>query len=264
VGDQRTLKVHVHTDEPEAATTMFAGVGTVSHLDVADMLEGERARSRRLAGRNGPALTSALLAVVSGAGMRTLFESLGAHTLDGGPTLNPSTYDLLAGIHAVPAEQVVVLPNSANVIMAAERAADLSDKDVTVVATRSQQAGLAAAVAFEPGGDAAGIARAMEDALRHVRTGAVAPAARDDGQGRFSAGEAVGFVEDEVVAWGQPESTLRAVLEALGEGAELVTCIAGEQSPLDDERVRALAPAGVELECSEGGQPSYWWLLSAE
>ena len=67
------------------------------------------------------------------------------HVLDGGPTMNPSTYDLLAGIHAVPAEEVVVLPNSANVIMAAERAAELSEKQVLVVPHASQQAGLAAA-----------------------------------------------------------------------------------------------------------------------
>ena len=71
--------------------------------------------------------------------------------LDGGPTLNPSTYDLLAAIHAVPAEEVVVLPNSPNVIMAAERAAELSEKTVcVVVASRSPQAGLAAAVSLDP------------------------------------------------------------------------------------------------------------------
>jgi dihydroxyacetone kinase-like predicted kinase len=204
------------------------------------------------------------LAVVSGEGMRTLFEGLGVRTLEGGPTLNPSTYDLLAGIHEVPAEQVVVLPNSANVVMAAERAAELSDKRVRVVATRSQQAGLAVAVALEPGRDAAANAAAMEDELSHVRTGAVARAARDDGGGRFRAGEAVGFVDDELVAWGQPEPTLRAVLESLGDGAELLTCIAGDGAPLPAERVSALAPAGVELEHSDGGQPNWWWLLAAE
>ena len=68
--------------------------------------------------------------VVTGEGMRALFESFGVRTLDGGPTLNPSTYDLLAAIHAIDAEQVVVLPNSPNVVMAADRAAALSDKTV--------------------------------------------------------------------------------------------------------------------------------------
>jgi fatty acid kinase len=94
------------------------------------------ARDAKLAARapaaNGSATHAACgaIAVVSGDGIRELHEGLGFHTLDGGATLNPSTYDLLAGIHAVPAEEVVVLPNSSNVFMAAERAAELSEKTV--------------------------------------------------------------------------------------------------------------------------------------
>jgi dihydroxyacetone kinase-like predicted kinase len=178
--------------------------------------------------------------------------------------MNPSTYDLLAAIHAVPAEEVVVLPNSPNVLMAAERAAELSDKAVAVVASRSPQAGLAAAVSLETDRRAQENAEAMTDTLRHVRTGAVARAARDDVQGRFRTGEAIGFVQEELVAWGPPETTLREVLEDLGRDAELITCLRGADAPLDDAAVRALAGGDVELELSEGGQPSYWWLLSAE
>src|SRR4051812_38185761 len=237
VGDRSTLKVHVHTDDPERAIALFAGAGDVSRVDVADMRaqvadRGDRlsAGDRRWGGAAGA--RSGALAVVSGAGLRGLFESLGAHVLDGGPTLNPSTHELLAGIHAVDAEQVVVLPNSANVRMAAERAAELADKDVVVVPTRSQQAGLAAAVALQPGRDALENAAAMEDMLAQLRTGAVAPAARGDAQGRFGVGDAVGFVDDEIVAWGAAEPTLGAVLAALGDGAELLTCLSGPGAPL--------------------------------
>src|SRR6478735_2106220 len=120
VGDSTTLKVHVHTDEPERATHLFDGVGEVSRLDVADMHEQVEQRTARV---SEVIDTCGVLAVVNGAGMRVLFEGMGAHVLDGGPTLNPSTYELLAGIHDVPAEEVVVLPNSPNVRMAAERAA---------------------------------------------------------------------------------------------------------------------------------------------
>jgi fatty acid kinase len=265
VGDATTLKVHVHTDEPERATGLFAGAGEVSHFDVADMREQIGEREERLARPNGAEqATCGALAVVAGDGMRALFEGLGVHALDGGPTLNPSTYDLLAGIHAVPAEEVVVLPNSPNVIMAAERAAELSEKLVRVLPTRSQQAGLAVAVALESGRDAQANAAAMQDELAHVRTGAVAPAARDDAGGRFRAGEAVGYVEEELVAWGEPEATLRDVLGRLGDGAELLTCIEGVSAPLDGAGVAALAPDGVELEQSRGGQPHWWWLLAAE
>ncbi|HVS28792.1 MAG TPA: DAK2 domain-containing protein [Solirubrobacteraceae bacterium] len=267
VGDRTTLKIHVHTDSPERATALFEPFGSVSHLDVGDMREQIVERSQRLLGGNGGApdvQPCGALAVVIGDGLRELFEGLGAYALDSGATLNPSTYDLLAGIHAVPAEQVVVLPNSANVVMAAERAAELSDKAVSVVHSHSLQAGLAVAVAFDPTRDAAANAATMEQALTRVRTGAVALAARDDGEGRFSAGEAVGFVDEEIVSWGDPEAALQAVIDKLGADAELLTCIAGEGAPLELDRVRALVPDGVELDCSSGGQPSWWWLLSAE
>jgi DAK2 domain fusion protein YloV len=263
VGDQSTLKVHVHTDDPNAATALFADVGEISHLDVADMRAQVRRRDERFAGAPVVAVCGAL-AVTSGDGMRSLFESLGVRTLDGGPTLNPSTYDLLAAIHAIPAEEVVVLPNSPNVLMAAERAAELSDKRVHVVPSRSQQAGLAAAVSLDPAHDAQANAEAMEATLERVRTGAVAPAARDDASGRFREGDAVGFIDEQIVAWGRPREALRSVLEQLADDAELITCLRGAEAPLDDETVQALAAGEVEFELSDGGQPSYWWLLSAE
>jgi uncharacterized protein len=267
VGDRSTLKVHVHTDDPERAFRVFldAGADAVLHSDVADMRAQVAERSARLAAAARPASQrSGALAVVSGAGLADLFRSLGAQVVDGGPTLNPSTHDLLAGIHAVPAEHVVLLPNSPNVRMAAERAAELAEKEVVVVATRSQQAGLSAAVALASDRTAAENAAAMEDVLAALRTGAVAPAARADAGGRFAVGDAVGFVEDEIVAWGEAEPTLGAVMAELGDGAELVTVIAGADAPLGDERIAALAPSGVELELSDGGQPGWWWLLSAE
>jgi DAK2 domain fusion protein YloV len=262
VGDRATLKVHVHTDDPERATAIFAEHGSVSRLDVADMREQVVARAERLAA-SAPD-SCGVLAVVSGEGMAEMFRSVGATPLDGGPTLNPSTYELLAGIHSVPAEEVVVLPNSANVRMAAERAADLSDKRVRVVPSRSQQAGLVASVALDPHRDAADNATAMVEALEAVRTGAVTEAARDDGEARFHAGEAIGFVEEELVAWGDPEETLRQVLASLALDAELLTLIAGPDAPLGEDQIAGLVPEGVEFELSDGGQPSYWWLLAAE
>jgi DAK2 domain fusion protein YloV len=263
VGDRATLKVHVHTDDPERATAIFAEHGTISHLDVADMREQVLERVERLSAVT-PGDTCGVLAVVSGPGMADMFRSLGATPLDGGPTLNPSTYELLAAIHSVSAEQIVVLPNSSNVRMAAERAADLSEKVVVVVPSRSQQAGLAAAVALDPGRGARANAKLMHEALENVRTGAVAEAARDDGDRRFRAGEAVGFVDEELVAWGEPAETLETVLGELGREAELLTLIEGVEAPLHDAEVTALVPDGVEIEYSRGDQPAYWWLIAAE
>jgi DAK2 domain fusion protein YloV len=212
------------------------------------------------------------VAVVSGAGLAQMFGELGVHTIDGGPTLNPSTYELLAAIHEVEAEEVVVLPNSTNVRMAAERAAELSDKQVVVVPSTSQQAGLAAAVALAPERSLEENAWALQQALEHLRSGAVAPAARADAQGRFQPGEAVGFVEERMVAWGEPGETLRRVLRSLavdGNGsqpAELVSVLAGSEAPLALSAVERLLDGEVqaELELRDGGQPAYWWLLAAE
>ncbi len=262
VGDSATLKVHVHTDDPNAATALFANAGSVSHLDVADMRTQVQRRDERLTATE--TAVCGAVAVATGDGMRALFESLGVDVLDGGPTLNPSIYDLLAAIHAADAEQVVVLANSPNVVLAAERAAELSDKTVHVVRSRSLQAGLAAAVSLDSTRTAKANAAAMAATLGRVRTGAVAPAARDDAGGRFREGEAVGFIEEEIIAWGNPRETLRGVLEQLADSAELITCLRGADVPLDDETVQALAAGEVEFELSDGGQKSYWWLLSAE
>ena len=235
VGDSTTMKVHVHTDDPDAATALFAQAGTVSHIDIADMRAQVQARDARLTGVPRTPIVCGALAVVTGQGVRALFEGLGVTVLDGGPTLNPSTYDLLAAIHGITAEEIIVLPNSSNVLMAAERAAELSDKTVRVVPSRSMQAGLAAAVSLRLDRSADANADAMSEILAAVRTGAVAPAARDDAQGRFREGDAVGFVEDKLVAWGRPDDTLRDVREQLSTEAKLITCLRGAQAPLDDD-----------------------------
>ena len=270
VGDRTTLKVHVHTDDPDAATALFERDGNVvSHIDIADMSEQVSQRDARLTVgttslENVTAGISGVLAVVTGDGFKDLFGGLGVAVLDGGPTLNPSTRDLLTGIHAVPAEQVVVLPNSPNVLMAAARAAELSDKTVLVVASRSLQAGLAAAVAAQAGAPAQEVAQAMERILQTLHSGAVAPAARADAGGRFNAGDAVGFVDEQLVAWGDPRETLREVIDRLAPGAEIITCLCGEDTPLDDDAVRGTVDGEIEFELAFGGQGSYWWLLTAE
>ena len=264
VGDQVTLRVHVHTDEPAAATALFAEVGQVSRLDVADMSAQIADREERLASEPAVRSRCGTLAIVAGDGIAQLYRSLGAHVLDGGETLNPSTYEILAGIHSVPADEVVVLPNSRNVFMAAQAAAEMSERTVHVAQSSEMQVGLAALVASRPERSAAENAAEIDALLVHVRSGSVARAARADGEGRFAEGDAVGYVGEELVAWGEPEATLGAVIEALAQGSELLTVIAGVGAPIDQAGVRSLAPAALELEQHEGGQLSRWWLLSAE
>lgn len=273
VGDDTTLRVHVHTNEPDQAMSQFQEFGEVVDVELEDMHEMTAARAARLGGENGSAVVAApamprgrcgVVAVVSGSGIAQIFGDLGATVVDGGETLNPSTEELLAAVERAPEEEVVLLANSANVVLAAERAAELAEKPVAVVATTSQQAGLAAALALNPGVAAIENASSMGDALAAVKAGGVAPAARDDADGRFRKGDAVGFVDEDLIAWGEPEQTLREVFGKLGENAELMTCIAGQGAPLDGDRVRDLAPPAAELELLDGGQPNWWWLISAE
>jgi dihydroxyacetone kinase-like predicted kinase len=256
----------VHTDDPDAAVALFDRAGEVSRFDVADMHEQVAERSARLSGEFDAAEHThcAVVAVASGEGVKRLFSELGVLVVDGGPTLNPSTYELLAGIHAAPGAEVLVLPNSPNVILAAERACELSEKPAAVVATTAPQEGLAALLAFDPERSADENQNAVSHATETLRIGGVAPAARDDAQGRFAAGDAVGYAGGELVAWGDPAATLAATLDQLVDGAELLTCIAGEAPPLGEDDVQARVPDGVELEYHEGGQPAWWWLLCAE
>jgi hypothetical protein len=262
VGDRRALRVHVHTDEPDDAVALFAEHGEVSRLEASDMREQVAERNARLATAQEAAC--AVVAVATGAGMRALYAELGVDALDGGPTMNPSTAELLEAIDAAGGREVLVLPNSPNVIMAAEEAAKLARPLVRVVPTRAPQEGLAALLAFDPALGAEANADAVAHASAALAVGGVAEAARDDPDGRFAVGDAIGYRGDELVAWGEPSQTLASTLAALTDGAELVTCIAGAAAPLGEDAVAAILPAGVELDYHDGGQPAWWWLLCAE
>jgi uncharacterized protein len=259
VGDEATLKVHVHTDDPDAAKALFADAGQVEREDIADMHEQVADQRARLGGGR-----SGVVAVATGDGMRSLFEQLGALAVDGGPTLNPPTKDLLAGIDACSAAEVLLLPNSRNVWMAAEEAARLTDKPVTIVQSDSQQAALAALVEFEPHDDAAANGERLRTVLETIRAGAVAPAARDDAEGRFRRGDSVGFVGEEIVAWGGAGSTLLETVARLADGAEIVTVIEGAEAPIALAELELELPDGAELELHRGGTPNYSWLIAAQ
>src|SRR4051794_6540169 len=267
VGDAHTLRVHVHTDDPQLAVAVFEGAGEVSRLDVADMREQVAQRDARLGAVVMEAPTvgrCGVVAVATGEGLVEMYRQEGAVVVDPGAKMNPSTYELLAAIHSAGTDEVVVLPNSANVVMAAERAAELSERIARVVATRSPQEGLAAIVSFNASASAEDNAEALWGAVSALATGGVAPAARDDVQGRFRTGDAVGYAGDELVAWGDPEQVLRQTIELLAEGRELVTCIAGAEAPLGADQVEQALPDGLELDFHEGGQPAWWYLLAVE
>jgi fatty acid kinase len=263
--------VHVHTDDPGRALSLGVARGVIENVEIANMHEQTQRREERLL-RAVPAHAnrSGVVAVSSGDGNRRLFESLGALVVDGGRTMNPSTSDLLAALERLDAEEAVVLPNSGNVIMAAEQAAEHASKTARVVPTRSLQAGLAGLVAFDPSLPAADNAEAMQETVDAVATGAVTIASRDVqlNGGAVQKGKWLGLQEGEPVAGGETfEEVAHAVVERLLAGPRgIVTLLTGDDAPPLGGFVDAVASAhpDVEVEVHDGGQAHYALLLSAE
>jgi DAK2 domain fusion protein YloV len=270
VGDASALKVHVHTDDPGAALSLGTAMGTIDRVEIANMHEQTAAREERLL-QAVPDLAAAVVAVVAGEGNRRLFESLGASRIvEGGQTMNPSTADLLAAVEAVPADEVILLPNNSNVILSAEQAASMAEKRVEVVHADSIPAGLAAMVAFDGTLGAEENATAMREAVEAVATGEVTIASRDAELNGFSVhkGRWLGLAEGEPVAEGQSFAEVaEAVVERLlAEPRGVVTLLKGEDEPDLDELVARIAERhpDVELDVHAGGQPHYPLLISAE
>jgi DAK2 domain fusion protein YloV len=268
VGGPGAVKVHVHTDDPGAAIALATGRGVIGQVDIENMHAQVAGRTERLEREAG---VTGTVAVVLGEGNRRLFESLGAATVDGGETMNPSTADLLAAVEALPEPGVVLLPNSENVILAAEQAAEQSAKDVRVVPTRSLQSGLGALIAFDAAHTLEENVAEMGEAAAAVRAGSVAHASRSAkiGDVDVEEGEFLGLVEGEPVTSGNvlEPVALDILARLVGEGADVLTVLVGDgASGAEEAVVEAIRTAhpGVEVEVHEGGQPHYPLLFAVE
>jgi DAK2 domain fusion protein YloV len=269
VGDPAALKVHVHTDDPGAALSLATAAGRIDGVEIADMHRQTEEREERLTAAMD--VRCAVVAVVTGEGNRRLFESLGANRIvEGGQTMNPPASELLAAVEAAGSDEVVLLSNNGNIVLAAEQAARLSDRNVHVVPTRSLQAGLAALVAFNPEHSAEENAGEMREALAGVVTGEVTIASRDaaiDGV-KASEGDYLGLLEEHAVAAGPGfVEVAHAVTEGLlAEPRDVLTILTGANAPPLDGLLDDLAEQhpGLEIDVHEGGQPHYPLLLSAE
>ncbi len=272
VGDRTALKVHVHTDDPGRALSLGTTRGVIGGIEIANMHAQAHQREERLLHSvpDSEPAACAVVVVTAGDGNRALAESFGAEVVDGGPTMNPSTSNLLAAIDRAHATDVVVLPNNGNVIMTAEQAAENAAKVVWVVPTRSIQAGLAALVSFDPTVSAAENAEAMQETLQSVVTGAVTIASRDVQLNGVAvqAGKWLGLAEGEAVADGETfDDAARAVLETLlREPRSVLTMLTGEDAPELDRLIEGLRAShpDLELDVHAGGQPHYPLLLVAE
>jgi hypothetical protein len=276
VGDRTALKIHVHTDEPGKALQLATSLGVIEGVEIANMHKQTEQREERLLEAVPdfpPAETgvTGVVAVVAGQGNRKLFESLGAsHLIEGGQTMNPSTAQILDAVAAIPSEEVLVLPNNSNVLLAAEQAAKLAAKPVQVIPSKSIQAGLAAMVAFDSSLTAQENAEAMREAVDAVVTGAVTVASRDVEMNglRISKGSYLGLEEGEPVVGGESfDEVARGVIDRLlAEPRAMLTLLVGEGAPPLDSLVEDVARRHpeLELEVQPGGQPHYPLLVAAE
>ncbi|MBU2602113.1 MAG: DAK2 domain-containing protein [Actinobacteria bacterium] len=276
VGTDRQLKIHVHTDEPGVVLGLATARGVLLQVAIDNMKIQTAERDARLA---APSLRPAtvgktqVVAVVAGAGMRELFQSLGAGPfVEGGQSMNPSAEEIMNAVAAAQAPAVLILPNNKNIVMAAEQVASLAEKSVAVLPTHSMQVGLSAMVGFDPENSLDENLAEMTGILEEVLSGEVTRAVRDCVVDDVDVREGafIGLVEGKLVASGDDfyEVARDVTARLLAGDRELVTALIGEGDGADSARaaVDRLREEFdyAEFEAHEGGQPLYPLLLAAE
>ena len=214
------------------------------------------------------------VAVAAGSGIKTLFLDLGVNAVvSGGQTMNPSTEDILKAIHSVPAKTVFVLPNNKNIIMSAEQTLVLADRRVVVLQTRTIPQGLSAMLSFDPSASVRENSVNMTKAIDHVGTGQITYAARNsdydghkikEGQMLALLGGKLSFTESDL-----QKAVVKLVRQLIKKDTSFITLITGQDVPTAESEqienaVRARLPEGVEMAVVYGGQPVYYYIISAE
>jgi DAK2 domain fusion protein YloV len=285
VGGDGLWNCHIHTDDIGAAIEAATDIGRPRKIRVTDLLdEVEEERWVREAAESGAydeipehlltPVTCAVVAVSTGDGIRRIFHSLGVQGLVvGGQSMNPSTADLLAAVEAVPADQVVILPNNKNIIPVAKQVDDLTSKAVYVVPTTGITEGFAALVAYDPEASGEENASEMAEAADHVVAGEITQAVRDSScdVGPIEAGDWLGIGEDDgiLAVEAQLADAATVLLERLvTDDHEIVTIIEGEGASAGATRhiTEWLAEHRPDAapEVHHGGQPLYPYLFGIE
>ena len=272
VGDDRTVRIHAHAEDPGPLLSMGAAIGALDQINIQNMDE-QHTQFMARHGYTADMQALAVVAVAPGDGFERLFKDLGAGAVvRGGQTMNPSAAELVAAVKRVKAEHVVILPNNANIVMAANQAAELSERTVSVVPSRTVPHGIAALLAFNPDLDAEANVEAMTAALDTIRAGEVTTAVRSttiDGVS-VEKGQAIGLLDGRLVAaTATPDQAVLAVVEGTAPAdGSLVTLYYGADVDADTAAAAADAIAerfkGVETEVVEGGQLHYHYLVSIE
>lgn len=281
VDDDEIIKVHVHTDNPGTAIQEGLKYGQLVTVKVENMrlqhtekvmsqAELESNETRKIA---APEKKYGVVAVCAGAGIADMFRDLGVDQIvSGGQTMNPSTEDILKMIDATPAEIVIVLPNNKNIFMAAEQCKPLSDKQVVVIPTATVPQGITAMLNLDPSAEVEENTEAMTAAIEGVTTMQITYAARDsdfDGYA-INAGDYLALCGGALYGTNQNiEILLRGLAEKAKElGSEFITIFYGEDIDEDTaQKAKAVfceVCPDAEITLLSGGQPVYYYLISAE
>jgi len=272
VGDETTVRVHIHTYDPGKIIRYATSLGTMHQVSIRNMdeqhqdfLEMQRERL--------PAVDMAIIAVVPGNGLADVFRSLGVTVIvPGGQTMNPSTKDLLQAVNSVVADKVIILPNNKNIVLTAEQVQSLTTKSIQVVPTETIPQGVAALLAFDYEADFETNVQIMKNTKSAVKSIEIARAVRSVQLGglKIKKKQAVGFLDGDLVTVSDNTSgALNQVLAKLDlDQAEVITIYYGADTELAEAEqvslsIREQYPQ-LQIEVVQGSQPHYNYIVSVE
>lgn len=274
VGEGDILKVHIHSNHPGKVLETCLQFGSMTDIKINNMSEEVHEQHQFWAeNKTKPRKHIGLVAVGAGEGIIKMLKSLGVdEVVEGGQTMNPSTEDLLNACQAVNADQIILLPNNGNIIMAAEQAKNLCEKPVAIVPTRSVMQSISALIAYSEDGDLEQVAAAMRRGIDNVVYGEVTYAVRDTSLNGMDIkeGDIIALINGKISLQGS--SIESVVLDSLGkmraQDGELITLFYGLEVKEEDAlhmkaKIMADFPDS-EIEMHFGGQPHYHYLLSVE
>ena len=270
IGDLRLVKVHVHTNDPGKALQFALELGELDHVKIENMLEQNRKIKAELE-KNKKAI--GMVSVCSGKGIKSIFKELFVDVIvEGGQTMNPSVNEILSAINRVNADNVIVLPNNKNIILAAQKAMELAERKCVVLPTENVAAGIAAAIAFDPQGSLEENVENMTSAFSGLKCAQVTTAVRNTKMDGISVkeGDVIGVSDTAILAKGaDPESVVIALTEKMGiSGMDVLTLYSGEgvTEEASAKLVESLKECYPDLEVIlyKGEQPHSFYILSAE
>ena len=277
--DDEIFKVHVHTNIPGDALTESQKYGTLETAKIENMRDQHDALLAATEEKSAePEIAPAekpygFVSVCAGEGLAQLFTELGCDQIvTGGQTMNPSTEDILSAVNRTPAETVFVLPNNKNIIMAAEQCAPLTEKRVVVVPTKTVPQGVTALLNFDESAEVESIRATFDEVIAGVHTAQVTYAARNsefDGH-KIKAGEYLGLMDGALLgSWNSLGALTKQLCKAMKKlKPEFITVYYGEDVTATDAQAMSdsltLAFPGAEVNLVFGGQPVYYYMISAE